>query len=141
MPLNLARTGTAIVLGAGDGALRGAALDPAFTLGTEPIHWHTVAELGVLLAGGLVQFMAPRTMPTIVDGAVDAAGALLASNVTGRLIGGAAATTPYLQARGQGYRRGVATRVSPMAAGNWGGASPARAAVGTVDTGTRRVVV
>ena len=93
MPMNLARTGTSLVLGAGDGALRASMPNPAFTLGAEPIHWHTVAEVVALLGGGVLQFMAPSTMPNIVDGAVAAAAALLASNVTGRLIGGAAASS------------------------------------------------
>ena len=131
MPLNLARSVTALVIGGGDGALRATMPTPAFTLGAEPIHWHLVAEAVALVGGGLMQFMAPYTLSNIVDGVVDGAAALLASNVTGRLIGGAGATTPYLQAR-----RGVASRVSP-----YGVSSSARPAVGTVDTGVRRVLV
>lgn len=130
MALKIARVGTAAVLGAGDGALRSKMPNPAFTLGAEPIHWHTVAEVFVLVGGAAMQFLAPYTFPDVVDGAVDGAAFGLASNVTGRLLGGAAATTPYLHAT-----RGVASRVGPSAFSYYEG----RPAVGTSPTATRRV--
>jgi len=79
--LNLARTGTSAVLGVASGALDSGLVTP-LNLGGTVISWATIAEALGLVGGGVLQLAMPDTMPSVGDGLVDGALALLAARGT-----------------------------------------------------------
>ncbi len=85
MAMNLARTGTALVLGAASGGVEPPTIQP-LTLGTTVVSWSTVLEALGLVGGAALQVMAPFTMPSVADGLVDAGIALLARRGTNYAI-------------------------------------------------------
>lgn len=77
MGMNLARTGTAAVVGIASGMLAVKATT-TLSLGTNmAVSYATVAEAVSLVAGAALQALSPYTMPDIVDGLVDGGAALL----------------------------------------------------------------
>jgi len=77
MAMNLARTGSAAVVGVVSGGLE--AKTTPVDLGDTKISWGTIAEAAAVVVGGGMQLMAPYMAPNIVDGLVDGGIALLAS--------------------------------------------------------------
>ncbi len=80
MAMNLARVGTAAVLGLASGALTPnvKAGIPALQISADvAIEYGTILEAVALVGGAIMQFASPYSIPDVVDGLVDGGAALL----------------------------------------------------------------
>jgi hypothetical protein len=75
--MNLARTGTAGVLGLASGALTPPTVAPIVITSTMSVEAGTILEAVALVGGAVMQFASPYSVPDIVDGLVDGGVALL----------------------------------------------------------------
>lgn len=123
MAMNLARTGTAGVVGVASGVLSAkpeGLVDP-LVIGGTTIQFATIAEGLALVAGAGLQLLAPFTMPSVADGLVDGGLALLARRGTVFAVKSTQAA-PF--ATRAGYTMpNIASRVGGLARGAVGGSS------------------
>ena len=133
MSMNLARTATAAVVGAGSG-VAGEAIEPLKfgAVGSETVvSWGTIVEAVALLGGAGLQFMSPFTMPNIADGMVDGGIALLAARGARYVMTQTSTPTPAAMLAGGMYPARM------VSAGN---VAPAyRAAIGNINQSGPRV--
>lgn len=83
--MNLARTGTAAVVGMASAAAESPRLGSIPIVG-QNVTYSTLVELLAVVAGGGMQYFSPYTVPNIVDGLVDGGIALLAKRGTERVL-------------------------------------------------------
>lgn len=125
MAMNLARTGTAGVVGVASGILAPPTVAP-LVIGGTTIQYATIAEGAALLVGAGLQLLAPFTMPSVADGLVDGGIALLARRGTQFAVGQMQASPFAQRALGSPYampNMAAAQRASAMARGAIGGVS------------------
>lgn len=134
MAMQLARTATAGVVGAGSGVLGSGILAP-LSLGGMTIGYDTILEVVALVGGAVMQFAAPRAAPNVADGLVDGGLALGARRLTVFALK-RAGVAPAMFGYGSPYAMGAA-RI-PFAVGAQTGMSYARPAVGGIGISGKR---
>lgn len=75
--MNLVRTGVSATMGAISGGLATMANNTVPVPGIGTVTYDAIVEAAGLIVGGAVQWFAPNTMPSVIDGLVDGSAALL----------------------------------------------------------------